>query len=116
MASRHGERSQTVHRGTGNIFADLQFPDADERQAKLRLAYALNELLDDRKLSGGNAASVLGITQLKVAALRQYKLAGFSVERLMSMLKALPQDGAIVIRRQSRSRKTGRVTIIAECD
>jgi predicted XRE-type DNA-binding protein len=82
MASRHAERNQPVHRGTGNVFADLGFPDADERQAKLHLAYALNQLLEERKLSQANAAKVLGGTPPKVSALTHYKLAGFSVERL----------------------------------
>ena len=35
------ERREPVTRGTGNVFADLGFPDAAERQAKLRLAYTL---------------------------------------------------------------------------
>jgi len=33
------------------VFADLGFTDAASRQAKLRLAYALNQVLDDRHLS-----------------------------------------------------------------
>ena len=57
-----------VTRGTGNVFADLGFPDAAERQAKLRLAYALNQVLEERKLSQTDAAKVLGITQRKVSS------------------------------------------------
>jgi hypothetical protein len=34
MASRNAERREPVTRGTGNVFADLGFPDAAERQAK----------------------------------------------------------------------------------
>jgi hypothetical protein len=56
---------------------------------------------------------VLGVTQPKVSALRNYKLAGFSVERLMNLLTALDQDIEIVIRRKSRSRKGGRITVVA---
>ena len=48
--------------------------------------------LDGRKLSQEDAAKVLGVTQPKVSALRHYKLAGFSVERLMNLLTALDQD------------------------
>ncbi len=59
------------------MFADLGDPDAVERQAKLRLAYALNLVLERRKLSQTEAANVLGVTQPKVSALRNYKLAGF---------------------------------------
>src|ERR1044072_6332997 len=103
MASRNAERKDAVTRGTGNVFADLGFPDAAERQAKLRLAYALNEVLGERKLSEADPSKVLGVTQPKVSALRHYKLAGFSVERLMNLLTALDQDIEIVIRRRKKS-------------
>jgi predicted XRE-type DNA-binding protein len=93
------------------VFADLGFPDAAERQAKLRLAYALNQVLEECKLSQAEAAEVLGLTQPKISALRHYKLAGFSVERLMNLLTALDQDVEIVIRRKPRSRRVGRITV-----
>jgi len=113
MASRSTERREPVTRGTGNVFADLGFPDAAERQAKLRLAYALNQVLDAGKLSQAEAAKVLGVTQPKVSALRNYKLSGFSVERLMNLLTAVDQDIEIVIRRKPRSRKVGRISVVA---
>jgi predicted XRE-type DNA-binding protein len=116
MAGRSGEPGERVARGTGNVFADLGFPDAAERQAKLRLASVLNQVLDGRKLSQEDAAKVLGVTQPKVSALRHYKLAGFSVERLMNLLTALDQDVEIVIRRKPRSRKVARISVVAACD
>jgi helix-turn-helix protein len=42
-----------------------------------------------------------------------YKLAGFSVERLMNLFTALDQDVEIVIRRKPRSRKAGRIRVVA---
>jgi hypothetical protein len=90
VADRSGER-EAVSRGTGNLFSDLGFPDAAERQAKLRLA----------------------ITQPKVSALRHYKLTGISVERLMNLLTAVDQDVEIVIRRKPRSRRVARVRVVA---
>src|SRR4030095_12231339 len=113
MGSPNAERREPVTRGTGNVFADLGFPDAAERQAQLRLAYALTGLLDGRKLSQAEAAKVLGVSQPKVSALRNYKLAGFSVERLMNLLTALDQDVEIVIRRKPRWRKAGRISVVA---
>jgi predicted XRE-type DNA-binding protein len=56
------------------VFADLGFPDAAERQAKLRLAHALNQVIETRKLSQADAAKVLGVTQPKVSALRRLNL------------------------------------------
>jgi predicted XRE-type DNA-binding protein len=113
MASRSTESNDAITRGTGNVFADLGFPDAAERQAKLRLAYALNRVLDGRALSQAEAAKVLGLTQPKVSALRNYKLAGFSVERLMNLLTALDQDVEIVIRKKPRYRKAARISVVA---
>src|SRR6266852_3601528 len=113
MGSRHADRDAAIVRGTRNVFADLRYPDAAERQAKLRLAYALNQVLEPRKLSQVEAAKVLGVTQPKVSALRHYKLAGFSVERLMNLLTALDQDIEIVIRRKPRSRRAARISVVA---
>jgi predicted XRE-type DNA-binding protein len=112
MARRSAEQDAIV-RGTKNVFEDLGYPDAFERQAKLRLTYALNRVLGARKLSQAEAANVLGVTQPKVSALRNYKLAGFSVERLMNLLTALDQDVEIVVRSKPRSRRAARIRVVA---
>jgi predicted XRE-type DNA-binding protein len=113
MASRSADRDVAVVRGTKNVFAELGYPDATERQAKRRLAYALNQMLEQRNLSQAEAAKVLGVTQPKISALRNYKLAGFSVERLMNLLTALDQDIEIVIKRKPRSRRAARISVVA---
>ena len=117
---RNVERREAVTRGTGNVFADLGFANAAERQAKLRLVHVVNQLLQARKLSPPAAASLLGLTQAKVSALRRYKLAEFSVAALIELLPALGQDVEIVIRRKARSEKAGRITvrslIVTSCD
>lgn len=111
MARRNAEPGIT--RGTKNVFADLGYPDAAERQAKLRLAYALNQVLEQRELTQTAAAKLLGLTQPKVSALRNYKLGGFSVERLMTLLTVLDQDVEIVVRQKPPSRESGRISVIA---
>jgi predicted XRE-type DNA-binding protein len=113
MGSRSAKGREPVTRGTGNVFADLGFAAAAGRQAKLRLAYVLNRVLDARKLSQANAAKVLGVTQARVAALRHYKLAGFSLVRLMNLVTALNQDVEIVIRGKPRSRRAARISVAA---
>jgi len=112
MASRNAKRRELITRGTGNVFADLGFPDAAGRQARLRLACALNQVLEVRKLSQADAARVLRVTLPKVSSLRHYKLAGFSVERLMNLLTALDQDVEVVIRRKPRSRRAARISVV----
>jgi len=59
------------------------------------------------------AAEKLHINQPKVSALANYKLDGFSVERLMIFLTALDQDVEIVIRNKPRSRPAGRRSVVS---
>ncbi|MBI3705007.1 MAG: XRE family transcriptional regulator [Rhizobiales bacterium] len=105
--------AESIERGSGNVFADLGFADAEERQTKLRLAYALNTIIDARRLTQMAAAERLGLNQPKVSALRNYKIEGFSVERLMTLLTALDQDVEIVIRKKPKSRPTARISVVA---
>lgn len=116
MASRSVETmtdDETITRGTGNVFADLGYADADERQTKLRLAHAINGVVARRRLTQVAAAEKLDVNQPKVSALANYKLDGFSVERLMTFLTALDQDVEIVIRNKPRSRAIGRISVVA---
>jgi predicted XRE-type DNA-binding protein len=105
--------ANSITRGSGNVFADLGYADADERQTKLRLAYAINGIIDERRLTQTAAAKTLGINQPKVSALRNYRLGGFSVERLMGFLTTLDRDIEIVIRRKPRSRAAARISVVA---
>ena len=110
-AVRNGKRP--VVKSSGNVFADLALPDAEERQTKVRLVVAINHLIERRRLSQAQAAHVLGINQPKVSALDKYRLEGFSIERLMRFLVALDQDIEIVIRHKPRTRRMGKVFITA---
>jgi predicted XRE-type DNA-binding protein len=112
-ASASRIKARDITRGSGNVFADLGFADAEERQTKLRLAYALNQIMDAEHLTQAEAAARLGLNQPKVSALRNYKLDGFSVERLMTLLTALDQDVEIVIRKKPRSRAAARISVVA---
>ncbi len=102
-----------VVQSSGNVFADLGLPNAEEKQTKVRLAVAINQILQYQQLSQAAAARRLNVNQPKVSALSNYQLDGFSVERLMNFLTALDRDVDIVIRRKSRSRKVGRILVTA---
>jgi predicted XRE-type DNA-binding protein len=117
MAKRNAEtmtnEAEAITRGTGNVFADLGYADAEERQTKLRLAHAINDVIARRRLTQAAAAERLGVNQPKVSALANYKLDGFSVERLMTFLTALDHDVEIVSKRKSRSRAAARISVVA---
>jgi predicted XRE-type DNA-binding protein len=84
--------------GSGNVFADLGYPDAKERTLKVQLAMEVNRLLEARGTTQAAAAAALGILQPHVSDLARYRLDRFSVERLMGFLVALGRDVEIRIR------------------
>ena len=100
-----------ITRGTGNVFADLGLPDASERQTKTRLALALNRIIKDQALKQVDAARLLGVPQPKVSALVNYRLDGFSVEKLMDFIVALGRDVEIIVRPQ-RGGEAARVVVL----
>lgn len=87
-----------ITRGTGNVFADLGLADAGERQTKTRLAVALNRIIKDQALKQVDVAHLIGVPQPKVSALVNYRLDGFSVEKLMDFIVALGRDVEIIVR------------------
>ncbi len=101
-----------VTEGTTNVFADLGFADAADRQTKTRLALVLNEIIKRRKMKQIEVASLLRVPQPKVSALKNYRLDGFSVERLLEFLTALNQDVEIMIRPRNEHAGAGRISVL----
>ncbi len=112
-SSSEADPDLTITRGSGNVFADLGFLDAADRQLKVDLAMRVNALIARRRLTQTAAAERLGVSQPKVSALAHYKLDGFSAERLMTFLAALGQDVEIMVRDRPRSRGAGRISVKA---
>jgi predicted XRE-type DNA-binding protein len=112
MTRKSKSRSEAVVRGGANLFGDLGLADAEERQTKLRLAYAVNQILEGDRHTQAAAASLLKVNQPKISALQHYKLEGFSVERLMMFLTALGRDIEISIRKKPRSRSSARISVV----
>jgi predicted XRE-type DNA-binding protein len=102
-----------IEASSGNVLADLGLPDAEELDTKLRLAVELNRRLKVRRLSQVRAATLLGISQPKVSALKHYKLDGFSVERLMVLLTAMGLDVEIRIKTHRTPNAPGRILVEA---
>jgi len=106
------DMNKTNYQGTENVLADLGFPDAEELTAKTILAKKINDIVESRGLTQLDAAELLGMPQPKVSAIRNYKLRGISLERLMQALTALGQHVLIVVR-PSNSRKPARIDVAA---
>ena len=100
-----------IVRSSGSVFADLGLHDAGEKRTRVRLAVAINRIIQARHLSQTAAGRLLDINQPKISALMNYRLDGFSVERLVNFLNALDRDVEIVIRKEPRSKRAARIVV-----
>ena len=83
--------------GSGNVFADLGLPDAEDLMAKANLALYIRRTIDARKLTQAQAAKLMGLDQPKVSSIINGRLDGFSTERLMRFLTDLGCDVQISV-------------------
>lgn len=74
---------------SGNVFADLGLPEAEDRLLKAQLALKIQQLIEQKGMTQAEIAPILGLDQPKVSNLIRGRLAGFSVERLFSILNRL---------------------------
>jgi len=116
-ARRRSERvvsdPRYVEASSGNVFADLDLPDAEERLCKAHLAQHIATLLTRRRLTQAAAAALLGIDQPKVSKLLAGRLVEFSTDRLLRFLTTLDQDVEIVVRGKAHRRGPGRLSVAA---
>jgi len=96
---------------SGNVFADLGLPKPDDLLAKAELTAQIIREIQRRRLTQGQAATILGIDQPKVSALKQGKLSGFSIERLMRFLLLLGRDIEITVKEKANSRSAAKLKV-----
>ena len=87
-----------VEQGSGNVFADLGLSNPDMALAKAELVQRIRNLIEERKLTQGKAAKLLGLDQPKVSALVRGRVEGYSIDRLFRFLNALGQRVEITVR------------------
>ena len=101
-----------VQDGSGNVYADLGYTNAEEMLVKAQLVTKIAEIIDKKGLTQAQAAKLLGLTQPKVSALLRGQFRGFSERRLLDCLTSLGRDVQIVVRSASRRRASGKLTVV----
>ncbi len=97
---------------SGNVFADLGNPRAEEALAKAELAQKIIDIIRARRLTQSEAAHLLKVDQPKVSALTRGRLSGFSIDRLLRFLMLLGHDIEITVKtRRPRSRSQARLLV-----
>lgn len=94
-------------RGSGNVFRDLGYPDADREQLRALLAARIIGVLDERKLTVRAAHEMTGIAAADFSRIRQAKLDRFTIDRLMTVLAGLGQDVEVTVNVHPRREKRG---------
>ena len=99
-------------KGSGNIFADLGLPNAEEHQLKAVLVVQLKQLIAERGLSQVATAKLVAMKQPDLSKLLRGQLKPVSVEKLLRMLTAFDQDVEITVKRHRKRGETGRITFV----
>ena len=72
-----------VHRGTGNVFADLGLADAEKLKIKTGLVIEIRKAMKNLGLTQQEAAKRMGITQPKVSDMMRGDFTNLSERKLM---------------------------------
>jgi len=101
-----------IEKSTGNVYADLDSPDAAEMQIKARLASKISDIIQQRQLTQQEAAEILGITQPKLSGLLRGQFRGISESKMLDCLNRLGRDIEIVVKRASRTKLSGTTRVV----
>ena len=97
MESRQIEGIE-VHRGSGNVFADLGPADAEKLKIKTGLVIEIRKAMRNRGLTQQDAAKRMGITQPKVSDIMRGDFTNLSERKLMDCINRLGDDIEISVR------------------
>jgi len=87
-----------IRRSSGNVFADLGLPDADQLKIKTGLVIEIRKAMRQLGLTQQAAAKRMGITQPKVSDMMRGEFANLSERKLMDCLTRLGFDIEIKVR------------------
>src|SRR3989304_6561207 len=101
-----------IREGSGNVYADLGYSNAEEMLIKAKLVSKIAEIVRSKGLTQVQMAKILGLPQPKVSALLRGQFRGISERKLIECLTTLGRDVQIVVKDVPRHRTTGRVTVL----
>jgi predicted XRE-type DNA-binding protein len=90
-----------IEEGSGNVFADLDLPGADELFARAQIGFHVFKILEERNLKQREIAALLRIPQPEVSHLMNGHSSRFTTDKLLDFLKRLNQTVTIQIRPHS---------------
>lgn len=99
--------------GSGNVYADLGYDDAEEMRIKAGLAMKIGEIIKRKHYTQMEAAAIVGLPQPKLSGLLRGQFRGISETKMIEILNALGRDVQIVVGPASRGQAAkGRTTVV----
>lgn len=92
--------------GSGNVWRDFGYADADIRQAKGIIAARIIGALDERNLSTRKAAGLTGFAAADFSRVRNADYGRFTLDRLIRMLHALDETVEVHVMIEPRGQQT----------
>jgi predicted XRE-type DNA-binding protein len=108
------KRKILVEAGSGNIFADLGLPDAEEHFLKAQIVSEIYRLASERKLTQAAAGKLMGVSQPEVSRMFKGNFREYSIDRLMGFLTGFDRDVDIIVRPHKKRGQAGRITFIPQ--
>lgn len=108
----HPDEPISIEVGSGNVFADLGFPQPEIALAKAKLVRRIRDVIAERKLTQAEAAALLGLDQPKVSALVRGRVAGYSLDQLFRFLNLLGQRVEITVRQASADANSASTSVV----
>jgi predicted XRE-type DNA-binding protein len=103
---------EKIHRGSGNVFADIGVAHPERVLARARIMSRIAELIKERGLTQKAAGELLDLPQSKVSCLMSGKLSMFSLEHLFELLNALDRDVEIIIKPKTKEEKVATTQVL----
>jgi predicted XRE-type DNA-binding protein len=100
-----------VTKSSGNVFADIGIPNADEHLIKAEIVLGIAARIKAKGLTQAQAAKVMGLSQPDVSKLLRGNLADYTLDRLFSFLRTLGNDIRIQIV-PAKNRKAGQIELV----
>jgi addiction module HigA family antidote len=86
LVSRQKETSGSIEKRVRNVYADLEFPDADQMLRKAYLVSKISDLILSNELDDARTASLLGISKISLSKILKGQFRDVSEDVLSSYL------------------------------
>lgn len=107
------DEETTVKYGSGNVFADLGLPNAEELLFKAQLTAQIQFAIQRKKLTNAQAAERMGLQENDVAMLLRGRLDSFTIDQLFHCLNRMGRTIEVRLSPEETEPEKARTLLVA---